>query len=96
MPVLEPLKNRLRCLKRPRTPALATVFGAPPDKSAKTDSSNASDEPAGAPRAGRSKLLLEAVPEKAAEQHTGASAKEDAGSPDAPAAADANEPAAEA
>ena len=78
----------------PNSP-LATVFGAPPDKSAKTASSNASDEPAGAPRTGRSKLLLEAVPDKGAEQHTGASAKEDAGSPDAPAAANANEPPAE-
>jgi hypothetical protein len=52
----------------------------------KHEPSNGSGDAGDASRAGRSKLLLEAVPEKA-EQHNGvAFVKEEAGSPDAPVA----------
>ncbi len=65
---------------------LASAFGAPPDKDAKPESSNGSGEAGDSSRAGRSKLLLEAVPEKAEQQNSAASVKEEASSPGAPVA----------
>jgi hypothetical protein len=77
-------------------PSLATGFGAPPDNSAKPESSSASGESADSPRSGRSRLLQEAVPEKAGEHNSGTSLKEDAALRSAPATPGGNEPAAEA
>ena len=64
---------------------VASYFGAPPVKSAKPEPSNGSSDPGDGSRAGRSKLLLEAVSEKVERQNGDASVKKDAGSLDAPA-----------
>lgn len=64
---------------------LAAAFGAPPEKAAKPGDGQGSSDAGDGSRAGRSRLLVEAVPEKAGPRTAAASAKGDAGPPAPPA-----------